>query len=115
MKTNEIANLLRITPDSVVDRLKKHDLYQFKKDYSKEEVDVITYPPWTNIKRYKDKAYLNDSKYRIKIVELFLKGGDNRTKTIAKKLKVSISFVDVTINSYLDKRYVIVESKLNFI
>ena len=110
MKTREIAELLNITDLSVSYRFQKLGVYKLGKDYSKDEVDAISYSAWSNaITRQQ-----NLSKDRIRVIELFIKGGDNTTLVIAKELKLNLFFVHTTINNFLKEKYVLGQSKMNF-
>lgn len=111
----QIGRRLTLDPTTIKYRFKKLGLYEYRKKYTEEEIDLVDYNAYSQIVKATGFTKTNNSKDRVRIVELFLSGGDNRTSVIAKKLNLGHSFVSETISDFLDKKYVLVESKMNAI
>lgn len=112
MTITQMATKLRLTNKGVIERLIKHKLHKRQvSNYTYDDFLVIYYEKYTNLQfRKKGVIKAND----LKIIDYYFNNKDNKTTDIAKQLNIPLHRVNYVINNYLQLKYAIVESKMNY-
>ena len=111
MTLTQISNEYPISRSTAYKRAKRLNIHSDYKKYNKDEIEMITYIPYSRnvTKRYRSIIH---SPIAIDVIEAYKSTKENSIKDIAQKLNIGFWDVNRILTFFLEDNCLIIESKL---